>query len=138
MNLSRGDVLYDIGFIYPGDTTPCDKLLLIVNKNYKDPQDVVFIPCTTHKDDHQYKTGCNEIEKVFYFNDKIGFYDSKTILQIYLIDSMTIDTLNNLVNTGRIKQAKGKNTTTEEINRIINCLKNLKDDIAWYIQDLIF
>lgn len=138
MTLTRGDVYYDIEFVYEGSTTPCDKLLLIVNKNYQKDQDIIYIPCTTHRDHYKFKNGCNEIEKIFYFEKKIGFYDQNTNLQLYLINSFSDEEFNKHLLSGRIKQAEGKKTTTDEINQIINCLKKMKDDIEWYINDLIF
>lgn len=138
MTLTRGDVYYDIGFVYDGTTTPCDKLLLIVNKNHQNDQDIIYIPCTTHRDQYKFKNGCNEIEKIFYFEKKIGFYDEKTNLQLYLINSITQQEFDGHLKSGRIKPAAGKKTTTDEINQIMNCLKKMKDDIEWYINDLIF
>ena len=102
MSFRRGEILYDTQFIYPNTTTPCDKLLLVVNKNHKDNEDLVIIPATTHKDSYSYKPNCNPFEKVFYFDKKIGFYNPKTILQLYLIDLVPFELINNYISSGRV------------------------------------
>jgi hypothetical protein len=137
MDFAKGEVLYDPTFMYPSSTQPCDKLLLIVNKNHSHSQDVVIIPATTHQDDYSYKPFCNEIEKIFYFDTQIGFYKQKTILQLYLIDLISMELLENKISTNCIHRLKNK-TTPNEFGQIINCLKRMKDDIPFFIQELIF
>lgn len=137
MNFRQGEILFDPNFIYPDGGQPCDKLLLVVNKLHIYPTDVVIIPCKTHINDHRYRADCNEIEKIFYIDEKIGFYNKKTIVQLYHIELKPALWLKELIVQKRIDRLN-KYTTQEEFGRILNCLKRIKEDISQEIQDLIF
>ena len=76
-------------------------------------------------------------QKIFYFDTQIGFYKQKTILQLYLIDLISMELLENKISTNCIHRLKNK-TTPNEFGQIINCLKRMKDDIPFFIQELIF
>lgn len=137
MNFKRGEVLYHPNFIYPDGGPPCNKLLLIVNKLHMYPADVVIIPCKTQTDNYKYSPNCNEVERVFYFDTQTGFYRQNTILQLYHIELKPAIYLKENIEQKRIDRLN-KQTTQQEINLIINCLKRIKEDIPQEIQLLIF
>lgn len=137
MTLKQGEILYDIDFVYSSGGDPCDKLLLVANRLYIFPADVILIPCKTHKTSYQYKPGCNEIERDFFVDQKIGFYESGTVIQLKFIDSYPGYFINEKINKGTI-HSLNKFTSKEELGRILNCLKRIKYDIPQGIQNLIF
>lgn len=136
MNFTRGEILFDPCFTYPEADRYCDKYLLILNKRHSCPDDVVFIPATTHRNNESYEPNCNPAKQVFYFDKKIGFYGEKTILQFFCIGIYEYDFLEEMIRQKGI--IKKTTATTEEINRIFNCLKRIKEDIPQDIQKLIF
>ncbi len=137
MDFKRGEILFDPNFVYPDGGTPCDKILLVVNKKHTSPEDVIIIPAKTNIRNYPYKPNCNEVEKEFYFDKQIGFYKQNTVIQLYQIDSRPCAVIEDLITKKRIDRLN-KFTVTEEINRILNCLKSIKDDIPLYIHDLVF
>ena len=137
MNFKQGEILFDPNFIYLDGGSPCDKLLLVANKIHIYPTDVIIIPCKTNVQNYPYKPGCNEIEKVFYFDKQIGFYKKDTIIQLFHIEAKPAIWLKEMIEKKRI-DLLGKFTTREEFGRILNCLKKIKEDIPGEIQDLIF
>lgn len=62
-------------FIYKdGPNEPCDKLLLVLNKDHVTGEDVVIVPAKTNTREFPYKNGCNKGEGLYYFEKKIGYY----------------------------------------------------------------
>jgi hypothetical protein len=137
LDFLRGEILYDKNFVYPDGGSPCDKLLLVVNKKHVSPEEVILIPAKTNTRNYPYVPNCNETEKAFYFDQQVGFYLKNTIIQLDQIISKPVVEIEQFITNTRIKQLC-KSTTTEELNRILNCLKKMKDDIPGYIYDLVF
>ncbi len=137
MEFIRGEILYDKFFYYSKAKQYCDKLLLVLNKDHVETEDLVIIPATTNQDVSLLKHGCNESEKVFYFEKKIGFYDPPTVLQFEYIEVIDVEKLEGRIRRREIER-KGKIINAEEFGQIINCLKRLKDDIRLDAQKLIF
>ena len=138
MDFIRGEVLYDPNFVYPDAAgQKCDKLLLVVNKNHSSPEDLVLIPAKTNIENRVFPAGCDESNRIFYFDKQIGFYREKTILQLFHIDTYTCSNYEDLIRKKRVDRL-GKSTTQEEFARILNCLKKMKEDISICIQELIF
>lgn len=137
MDLKQGEILYDVDFIYPDGGDACDKLLLVANKLYIYPADLVLIPSKTHASNYKYKPDCNEIEREFYIEKQIGFYKSGTIVQLKHTDVYMAQWIKEKINKKTIHRLN-KFTTPEEFGRILNCLKKIKYDIPQEIQNLIF
>jgi len=137
LDFKRGEILYDPNFIYPDGGKPCDKLLLVANKNHRSPDDVVIIPAKTNTNKTPYKPDCNPNQRIFYFEKQIGFYGAATIIQLYHIDTKLCGELERLIKKGRLDRLN-KSATVEEFGRILNCLKAIARDIPGEIQDLIF
>jgi len=138
MDFVRGEILFDPLFEYPdGDGVKCKKLLLVVNKNHCSPEDVVTIPAKRNIRNYPYKDGCNEPESVFYFSKQIGFYRATSVIQFISIIGKPCGWYEEMIKKKRIDRLN-KYTTPDELGRIINCLKRVKDDIPEEYYDLIF
>lgn len=138
MDFVRGEILYDPLFVYPdGDGVPCDKPLLVVNKKHTFPEDVVTIPAKTNVRDYPYQDGCNQVEGEFYFAKQLGFYKPNTVVQLLSINGKPCGFYEEMIEKKRIDRLK-KYTTQDELGRILNCLKRVKDDIPVELQDLVF
>ena len=139
MRFRRGEVLYHRKFIYPGTSLACDKLLLVVNKSHGDLDDVAIIPCKTKRKEDllPYKPWCDTAFQIFYFEKRIGFYNEGTLLQLHFIQTLSVEYLQQKIASGEIERLKN-GATENEFNKIINCLKKIKDDIPIEIQELIF
>lgn len=139
MDFRRGEILFDPNFTYPDGGTPCDKLLLIINKNHSSPDEVVIIPAKTRidSDPYPYADGCNQKPTTFYFEKQIGFYRAGTVIQLYHIETKLCGDIEERINKRQIDRLN-KLATQEEFGRIFNCLKTMKYDIPLGIQELIF
>lgn len=133
----RGDIFFDINFRYTPQDPPCEKLLLILNKNYVARGDVVLVPASTHKTKYQFKNGCNQKERIYYFEKSIGYYRDKTLIQFDFAERITHKEFESRI---RLKDMrKHKNRVSEnELSQILNCLKSLSFDIAKEITELVF
>ena len=131
--------MFDPNFTYPDGGSPCDKLLLIINKTHSSPDDIVIIPAKTktNSDNYQYVDGCNQPNRTFFFEKQIGFYKANTIVQLHHIETKVCGDIEELISKKRIDRLN-KFLTQEELGRILNCLKSMKEDIPVCIQDLIF
>lgn len=117
----------------------CDKLLLVVNKIHVEPNDLIIIPAKTRKDNdpYPYKAWCDPLFGYFYFEKQIGFYKAGSVLQLHFIESIPLAEIIEKINKGRIKRL-GKSAERQEMDRIVNCLWQYRNDIPEYIQDCIF
>ncbi len=138
MDFIRSEILYHTNFIYPDNNEhPCDKLLLVVNRNHSHPDDVVLIPCKTKTvQDTNFKDWCDERYDVFYFPSQIGFYKAQTIVQLYHIEKYYCGEIEDMIKNNIIDRLN-KYLTVEEMGRIFNCLRKIKKDISEEIWNLI-
>jgi hypothetical protein len=98
---------------------------------------VVVVPCTSKADTTALSSGCNEGEKVFYVDTKIGYYDPPTVVQFECITHLDGENAVDWINKGYIRR-QNQSLSPQELGQILNCLKRVKDDIPIIYYDLIF
>jgi hypothetical protein len=133
----RGEVFHDKLFFYSNNPIPCDKLLLVLNKNHKGNEDVVIVPATTNKRDYPYMQGCNKNDKVYYVKQQTEFYRDKSIIQYEFVESVPIEEFERRKTSKQMSLLKNK-VIGRELQAILDCLKSIKEDIPPEIFDLIF
>jgi hypothetical protein len=135
---TRGEIFFDINFRYDPKSPACEKLLLVLNKNHNAGGDVVWVPATTHKGRYPYKNGCNQKERVFYFEKKVGYYDDKTLIQFDFVERITTRELEDRIRLKDVQKQQGKKVSETEVNLILACLKSIKYDIPEEVTELVF
>jgi hypothetical protein len=134
--LRRGLIFYDTHFYYKDAKHECDKLLLVLNKDHVIMQDVVIVPATTNKIDRPYNDGCNKEIRNFYFAKKIGFYSEKTIIQFDDAERIDAEEFERRIKAHEMKPMGYAQKL--EIERIIACLKGVKEYMSDDLLELIF
>jgi hypothetical protein len=133
----RGEIFYDKYFIYEDSHEYCDKLLLVLNKNYVIGDDVAIVPATTNKRNYPYKNGCNKNERVYYIEKCIGYYRDKTIIQYDSAERITAKEFERRVKS-REMERKNQNISDTELQSILSCLRSIKEDVDVEIYELVF
>lgn len=133
----RGEIYFDKLYFYPDSKEPCDKLVLILNKNHTDNQCVVTVPSATNRKDFPLKNGCNKHEKIYYVEKQSGFYNDKSMIQYEFIESISSEEFERRITSKQMNKLKNR-VTDKELQEILGCLKSMKDDIPQEAFELIF
>lgn len=122
----RGAIYYHPNYTYANGNTQ-DKLLVVLNKLHSDKQPVIIIPVTTDKN-NKYKKGCNPNSYYFRIDANEDFFPNNSLLPLDLhYFKMNYDITTNKIKEGKMSfRAYLKEQT---MNLLINCLKQIKQDI---------
>jgi hypothetical protein len=133
----RGEIFIDVNFYYRDAKEPCDKRLLILNKDHTTGEDVIVVPATRNAKHYPYKHGCNRDERIYYFETQQGYYESTTMIQYDFMERITSDEFEHRI---KYREMKRKNIKIEdmELQGILKCLQSIKEDVEGEIIELIF
>jgi len=131
----RGSVYFHPNYVYPNGNTQ-DKLLVVLNKLHLNEQPVIIIPVTTDKK-NKYKKGCNPKSYYFRIDANEDYFIDNSLLPLDInYFQMPANIVTSKIQKGLMDfRAQLKEQT---INAIINCLKQVKDDIDTELHQYIF
>ena len=133
--VKRGEIYLDYQFTYRAGNTE-DKFLIILNKNYLPKQPVIVTPCTSNKANRNYNPGCNHRSSIFYLRANEDFFEKNTIVELFIVES--IDEA--IFEGKRSKRIIERYSSLQAANlqRLVGCLKDLKEDIRQELHPLLF
>lgn len=131
----RGSVYYHPNYIYRNGNIQ-DKLLVVLNKLHVNDQPVIIIPVTTDKN-NKYRKGCNPNSHYFRIDANEDYFPNNSLLPLDLYYFQ----MECSIVTAKIKEGTMSFRTQlkeQTINSIVNCLKQIKNDIETELHPYLF
>ena len=125
--LECGEIYLDKKFKYPVGNVE-NKYILILNKSYQTGNPIFVATATTKFNKGKFKHGCNHRVYAFYLKSNEDYFPEDTLLQLYILDypinkQVFMDKKKNDEIEFRAKM------NVQTINKILKCIKEIKDDL---------
>jgi hypothetical protein len=134
--VKRGEIYLDKKFKYPAGNIDV-KYILILNKSYYTGDPIFVATATTKFDKTKNKPGCNHRVYAFYLKSNEDFFPEDTLLQLSILNYPIEESVFlHKKNDGDIDFRAIMNEET--INRIVKCIKEIRNDITSKFHGFLF
>jgi hypothetical protein len=133
--VSRGEIYKDSYFQYPTGNIE-EKFIVVLNKFPATHRPIIVVPATTIKKVHNYRQGCNHLQRVFHLKAKDDFFEYDSLLQIYVITDLSPEKFREKL--GRKILERITNLNNKTVKNLMRCIEDLKEDIQEEYHEYLF